>query len=218
MILHLNILLSQINEDYNMKPKFIKIDYLSEIILIFKTTEKENKEEIISEKVSINFKNFMTRSIDCKKVEHVLKPPITITSFDSKTSNIPQIYNATKKSQNKKEHKRWSHVSVTPKNICRICYMNSILQKIYMLIFFKTQLFPQIIKKKTKQITPTYNTKFPMIIYYNNYKKWPHFWHSTKSKVHNPNDLYSARKHSDGQNINIHTQQDSPEYYNNFWQ
>ena len=72
--LDINNLLNQLSSDKEINLSFIKIEDLSEIIQIFKSTKKEDKEEIISDKVSIKFQNYIMACVtDCTKVEYILK-------------------------------------------------------------------------------------------------------------------------------------------------
>ena len=67
-------LLNQLTNDNEENSNFIKIEDLSEIIHIFNSSKKEDKEEIISDKVSIEFKNYIMACLsNCTKVEYILK-------------------------------------------------------------------------------------------------------------------------------------------------
>ena len=213
--LDINNLLSQINEDSDMNPKFIKIDNLSEIIHIFNTTKKENKEEIISEKVSINFKNYIMACLnDCTNIEYILKLLKIIISFDSKTSNYHQMSNITKKPKSKKESKKCGYVGL--KNIGCICYMNSILQQMYMVTPFRNAIISSDDKKEIKTNTSIYNNRFFDDNLLHQLQKMYTFLTFSEKQAYNPKDFCSAFKDLDGQSINIHMQQDSQEFYNTF--
>ena len=213
--LDINNLLSQINEDSDMNPKFTKIDNLTEIIHIFNSTKKENKEEIISEKVSINFKNYIMACLnDCTNVEYILKLLKIIISFDSKTSNNRQMSNVNKKPKSKKESKKCGYVGL--KNIGCICYMNSILQQMYMVTPFRNAIISSDDKKEIKTNTSIYNNRFFDDNLLHQLQKMYTFLTFSEKQAYNPKDFCSAFKDLDGQSINIHMQQDSQEFYNTF--
>ena len=213
--LDINNLLSQINEDSDINPKFTKIDNLTEIIHIFNSTKKENKEEIISEKVSINFKNYIMACLnDCTNVEYILKLLKIIISFDSKTSNNRQMSNVNKKPKSKKESKKCGYVGL--KNIGCICYMNSILQQMYMVTPFRNAIISSDDKKEIKTNTSIYNNRFFDDNLLHQLQKMYTFLTFSEKQAYNPKDFCSAFKDLDGQSINIHMQQDSQEFYNTF--
>ena len=88
--LDINNLLNQLSSDKEINSSFIKIEDLSEIIQIFKSTKKEDKEEIISDKVSIKFKNYIMACLtDCTRVEYILKLLKILSLIDSNKN----IYN-----------------------------------------------------------------------------------------------------------------------------
>ena len=85
---------------------------------------------------------------DCTNVEYILKLLKIIISFDSKTSYNRQMPNVPKKSKSKKEPKRCGYVGL--KNIGCICYMNSILQQMFMVTPFRNAIISSDDKKEIK--------------------------------------------------------------------
>ena len=220
--LDINNLLNQMNNENENKEndeinynKFIKIESLSEIIHIFNTTKKEDTEEIISEKVSINFKNFIMACLtDCTHVDLILKLLQILSSFNSlKNARINSSNNKTK-SKSKKEPKKCGYVGL--KNLGCICYMNSILQQMYMVPPFRYAIISSDDKKEIKTVKSSFNQNFYDDNLLHQLQKMYTFLTFSEKQAYNPKDFCSSFKDLDGQPINILLQQDSQEFFNNF--
>ena len=208
--LDINNCLNQITKDSD----FVKIDSLSEIIHIIKSTKKVEQKEVVSDKLSITFTNFiMACLIDCTKIEYILKLLKIISSFGSNKNNKRQNANISKKSKGKKEPKRCGYVGL--KNIGCICYMNSILQQMYMVVPFRNAIMSADDKKDLKTNSSIYNNTLFDDNLLHQLRRMYTFLTFSEKQSYNPKDFCSSFKDLDGQPINIHLQQDSQEFYNN---
>ena len=220
--LDINNLLNQMNNENENKEndeinynKFIKIESLSEIIHIFNTTKKEDTEEIISEKVSINFKNFIMACLtDCTHVDLILKLLHILSSFNSLKNSRINSSNNKNKSKSKKEPKKCGYVGL--KNLGCICYMNSILQQMYMVPPFRYAIISSDDKKEIKTVKSSFNQNFYDDNLLHQLQKMYTFLTFSEKQAYNPKDFCSSFKDLDGQPINILLQQDSQEFFNNF--
>ena len=221
--LDINNLLNQLNKENENKEndeitynKFIKIEGLSEIIHIFNTTKKEDTEEIISDKVSINFKNFIMACLtDCTHIDLILKLLQILSSFNSiKNSSRINSNNTKNKSKSKKEPKKCGYVGL--KNLGCICYMNSILQQMYMVPPFRYAIISSDDKKEIKTVKSSFNQNFYDDNLLHQLQKMYTFLTFSEKQAYNPKDFCSSFKDLDGQPINILLQQDSQEFFNNF--
>ena len=211
--LDINNLLSQIKENNDINSNFVKIEDLSEIINLVNSTKKEEQEEIITNKVYIVYKNFIIACLtDCTNIDLILKLLKIFSSFDSNKYISTQNSNLTKK-KSKKEQKRCGYVGL--KNIGCICYMNSILQQMYMVIPFRNAIISSDDKKDAKPSTSIYNNTFFDDNLLHQLQKMYTFLTFSEKQAYNPKNFCSAFKDLDGQPINIHLQQDSQEFYNN---
>ena len=212
--LDINNLLTQLAVDNDINPAFIKIDNLSEIIHLFNTTKKVEQEEVISDKVSVIFKNFIMACLtDCTNIDLILKLLKILNSFNTNQKANRQNSSAQKKQKNKKEPKRCGYVGL--KNIGCICYMNSILQQMYMVLPFRNAIMSADDKKEIKANTSIYNNNFFDDNLLHQLQKMYTFLTFSEKQAFNPKDFCSSFKDLDGQPINIHLQQDSQEFYNN---
>ena len=196
--------------------KFIKIDKLSEIIHLINSTKKEDTEEVISDKVLITYKNFVMACLtDCSKVELVLKLLKILSSISPSKSNFPQnSTNSKVKSKSKKEPKKCGYVGL--KNLGCICYMNSILQQMYMVPPFRNAIISSDDKKEVKTMKSSFNNNFYDDNLLHQLQKMYTFLTFGEKQAYNPKDFCSSFKDLDGQPINILLQQDSQEFYNTF--
>ena len=196
--------------------KFIKIDKLSEIIHLINSTKKEDTEEVISDKVLITYKNFVMACLtDCSKVELVLKLLKILSSISPSKSNFPQnSTNSKVKSKSKKEPKKCGYVGL--KNLGCICYMNSILQQMYMVPPFRNAIISSDDKKEVKTMKSSFNSNFYDDNLLHQLQKMYTFLTFGEKQAYNPKDFCSSFKDLDGQPINILLQQDSQEFYNTF--
>ena len=212
--LDINNLLNQINEDNEGNHSFVKMESLSEIIQIFNSTKKVEQEEVISEKLYMQFKNFIMACLtDCTRVEYILKLLKIISSFSSHRNNNRQDTNMSKKLKGKKEPKRCGYVGL--KNIGCICYMNSILQQMYMVVPFRNAIMSADDKKGVKHNSSIYNNNFFDDNLLHQLQRMYTYLTFSEKQAYNPKDFCSSFKDLDGQPINIHLQQDSQEFYNN---
>jgi hypothetical protein len=144
------------NEVYQ---KFVQINKLSEIIHLINSTKKEDDEVIISDKVLITYKNFIQACLtDCTKVDLILKLLKILNSFNPSKTNYNQISTNAKKSKSKKEKKKCGYVGL--KNLGCICYMNSILQQMYMVPHFRNAIISSDDKKEVKTMKSSFNNNF----------------------------------------------------------
>ena len=195
--------------------KFVQINKLSEIIHLINSTKKEDDEEIISDKVLITYKNFIQACLtDCTKVDLILKLLKLLSSFNPSKTNYNQISTNTKKSKSKKEPKKCGYVGL--KNLGCICYMNSILQQMYMVPPFRNAIISSDDKKEVKTMKSSFNNNFYDDNLLHQLQKMYTFLTFSEKQAYNPKDFCSSFKDLDGQPINILLQQDSQEFYNNF--
>ena len=207
--LDIDNLIAQMPNNDDIDPKFIKVENLSEIIHIFNTTKKEEPEEIISDEVSIIFKDFiMACFTDCTKVELITKLLKILLSFDS-SNRISTNKNKIKK---KKEPKKFGYVGL--KNIGCICYMNSILQQMYMVLPFRNAIMSSDDKKRLNNQICDHNRNIFDDNLLHQLQKMYTFLTFSEKQAYNPIYFCSSFKDLDGQPINILLQQDSQEFFN----
>ena len=149
---------------------------------------------------------------DCTRVEYILKLLKILSLIDSNKNIYNQSSNTSKKSKRKKEPKRCGYVGL--KNIGCICYMNSILQQMYMVPPFRNAIISSDDKKEIKTGTSIFNSNFFDDNLLHQLQKMYTFLTFSEKQAYNPKDFCSAFKDLDGNPINILMQQDSQEFYN----
>ena len=151
---------------------------------------------------------------DCTHVDLILKLLQILSSFNSlKNARINSSNNKTK-SKSKKEPRKCGYVGL--KNLGCICYMNSILQQMYMVPPFRYAIISSDDKKEIKTVKSSFNQNFYDDNLLHQLQKMYTFLTFSEKQAYNPKDFCSSFKDLDGQPINILLQQDSQEFFNTF--
>ena len=196
-------------KDYPTDSKFLKMENLDELINDINLVIKNKNKEEISQKIYDILYNFI---LEC--LNNSIEP-----LFISKLLNLISINNESKYFQKNDSHKpkipkSFDHVGL--KNIGCVCYMNSILQQMYMVPSFRYAIMSADDKKgKNYQISFFYNNTFDDNLLHQLQKMYTFLTYSEK-QAYNPKDFCSSFKDFDGAPINPLLQQDSQEFYNNF--
>ena len=209
--LNINNLLEQLNKDENIDYNFVNIENLTDIIKIFNTKQEVN-EEIISDKVTTNFKNFIIACLEENSNVEFIKKLLKILSTISSNKNNRQSIIQQSKNYSHKEPKKCGYVGL--KNIGCICYMNSILQQMYMVPPFRNAIISSNDKKSLNKSLSTISHRFFDDNLLHQLQRMYTFLRFSEKQAYNPKDFCSSFKDLNGQTINILLQQDSQEFFN----
>ena len=113
-----------------------------------------------------------------------------------------------KKNKSPPSFKKHGHVGL--KNLGCICYMNSILQQVYMVPTFRYAIMGVDDAKKNEQENSDDDSLNQLQIMYT-------YLTLSEKEDYNPKNFCKAFKDFDGNPINIMVQQDSQEFFNNFF-
>ena len=188
--------------------KFIKIENINEIINNFDIYKKNQNEEEISQNIYDIFNEFIIICLsENAEPEFIIK---LLQLFNSK-NNLN--YNQQNNIKKQKIPKAFGHVGL--KNNGCICYLNSILQQMYMVPSFRYAIMSVDDKKdKNNQMSLFFNNHFDDNLLHQLQKMYIYLTYSEK-QAFNPKDFCSSFKDFDGAPINPMIQQDSQEFYNN---
>ena len=190
-----------INEEEIKKEEDLYIDLDTIKSLNANKTQKKEipKEikEVCSQYLIDNFK----LSFDEKIINKLIKV-IKVLSSDKSY----EVEDAIKKHESTPSFKKHNHVGL--KNLGCICYMNSILQQVYMVPTFRyaimgyndTDISNQIEDKSLSELQEMYT-----------------FLTLSEKEDYNPRSFCQEFKDFDGNPINVMIQQDSQEFFNNFF-
>ena len=187
--------------------KYVKMENLDEAIK-FSKNKRQNKNEI-SQKVYDIFNDFIIICLnDSTDPEFIIK---LLKLINSKNRiNYCQQNNLNKQ----KKPKAFNHVGL--KNIGCICYLNSILQQMYMVPSFRYAIMSADDEKnKNMQQSFFHNNIYDDNLLHQLQKMYTYLTYSEK-QAYNPKDFCASFKDFDGAPINPLLQQDSQEFFNNF--
>ena len=201
-----NLLLSIEGESIN--SKFIKMEDLNDIVLNINIKNKNRNEESTSQEVFDIYNDFiikcLTGSADPEIITKLLK------FINSKKKKSFLLQNNIKK---QKCPRICDHVGL--KNIGCICYVNSILQQMYMVPSFRYAIMSSDdLKAPNYQTSFFNNNRFDDNLLHQLQKTYTYLTYSEK-QAYNPKDFCASFKDFDGAPINPMIQQDSQEFFNN---
>ena len=195
-------------EGENIDSKFIKMENLNDIILNINLKNKKINEESTSQEVFDIYNEFiikcLTGSADPEIISKLLKFIIS-----KKNKSFYQHNNLKKQ----KCPRKCDHVGL--KNIGCICYMNSILQQMYMVPSFRYAIMSSDDGKPVNYQTSFFNNnRYDDNLLHQLQKTYTYLTYSEK-QAYNPKDFCASFKDFDGAPINPMIQQDSQEFFNN---
>ena len=195
---------------YSTNDNFIKMENLTEAIKTFNNNNKLQKEEEISQKVYDALNDFI---IICLSESNEPELFIKILNYISSKNNINENQILINNNKTKKLPKAFDHVGL--KNIGCICYLNSILQQMYMIPSFRFAIMSVDDKKNENYQTSFFhNNVFDDNLLHQLQKMYTFLTYSEK-QAYNPKDFCASFKDFDGAPINPLLQQDSQEFFNN---
>ena len=194
--------------DNSSNVKYYNMDNLNELIKNIIINNNVKKEEEISQNVYDIYNSFIlvcfSGVTNIKLISKLLK------LISSKESALNSKLNNTQK---KKIPKAYGHVGL--KNIGCICYMNSILQQMYMVPTFRYAIMSADDDKVENNKSNFFsNNIFDDNLLHQLQKMYTFLTYSEK-QAYNPKDFCGAFKDM-GEPINPMIQQDSQEFFNNF--
>ena len=140
--------------------------------------------------------------------EKILNKILSIIKTFSSEKNGDQKEELIKKNKSPPSFKKHGHVGL--KNLGCICYMNSILQQVYMVPTFRYAIMGVDDAKKNDQENSDDDSLNQLQIMYT-------YLTLSEKEDYNPKNFCKAFKDFDGNPINIMVQQDSQEFFNNFF-
>ena len=189
--------------------KFIQIEKCNEIVNLFNINNKNKNDQAISQKVYDIFNDFILICISGSTDPDLISKLIKIT-WSKKSSSNSNKNNYIKQ----KIPKSLGYVGL--KNNGCICYLNSILQQMYMVPPFKYAIMSSDDKKSINiQISLFNNNRFDDNLLHQLQKIYTFLTYSEKQAI-NSKDFCASYKDFDGAPINPLIQQDSQEFFNNF--
>ena len=196
-------------DDNPSKIKYFNMENLNELIGNIFTNNHDKKNIEMSQQIYDIFNNFIlvcfSGTTDMKLISKLLK----LISSKENSLNFQQ-----NNSQKKKYPKVYGHVGL--KNIGCICYMNSILQQMYMVPSFRYAIMSADDKKSEKNQSSLFsNNIFDDNLLHQLQKMYTFLTYSEK-QAYNPKDFCESFKDFEGMPINPKVQQDSQEFFNNF--
>ena len=200
-------LVYQINDE-NIDFKFIQIKKCDDINQNYNIKNKKKKEDNISQDIYDIFNNFILACLSDSIEPEYIKKLLKIISYKKKKSY------SSENSKKQKFQKSCGHVGL--KNNGCICYMNSILQQMYMVPTFRYAILSADDNKiHNSQLSVFNNNMFDDNLLHQIQRMYTFLTYSEK-QAYNPKDFCSSFKDFDGTPINPLLQQDSQEFFNNF--
>ena len=191
--------------------KYLKIENLTEIISIIKNSNKNKNEETLSQKVFDTYNEYFLSTLTNSPQPYYVKIILNKLSASNSTSIISTNQC---KSHSKKMPKVCGYVGL--KNIGCTCYMNSILQQMYMIPSFRYAIMSvDDYKNKNFQKSLFNNNTYDDNLLHQLQKLYT-FLEFSEKQAYNPKDFCASFKDMDGAPINPMIQQDSQEFFNNF--
>ena len=192
----------------NINDKFLQMETINEFIKNYKSTHINNDEGQITQKIYDIYNEFilicLSNTTDPDNITKLLK----IKPFKEDQNNLKQKKNKIKIS------KSYDHVGL--KNNGCICYMNSILQQMYMVPSFRYAIMSSDDNKdKNMQTSFFSNNRYDDNLLHQLQRMYTFLTYSEK-QAYNPKDFCESFKDLDNAPINPHVQQDSQEFFNNF--
>ena len=189
--------------------KFIQIKTCNEFMSNFNNIYRNKDEITMTQKIYDIFNDFLGICLsDLPDPEYISKL-MKIIEFKKSI-----IYSKKNSSNKVKIPKSFDHVGL--KNIGCICYMNSILQQMYMVPSFRYAIMSSDDKKiQNSQLSFFFHNNFDDNLLHQLQKMYTFLTYGEK-QAYNPKDFCSAFKDFDNAPINPMIQQDSQEFFNNF--
>ena len=198
------------NADDNTKfNKFIPIDKCDELRDIFNNLNQNKDEQFITQKIFDIFHDFILICLNGSTEPEYISKLLKIISLQSNRN----YSNKTKKNKVKKP-KSYGYVGL--KNIGCICYMNSILQQMYMVPSFRYAIISSDDKKSQNIQTSFFGNNMYDDNLLHQLQKMYTFLNYSEKEAYNPKDFCASFKDFDNAPINPLIQQDSQEFFNNF--
>ena len=198
------------NNEENKKKK--EIDYSKEDYLI--NIEEIKKIDINSQKKEIPYEikeicsQYLLEAFRFSSSEKILNKIISIIKlFPSEKSSESKNEEIMKKMKSPPSFKKHGHVGL--KNLGCICYMNSILQQIYMVPTFRYAIMG-FNGTNINELPDNDDSLNQLQIMYS-------YLTLSEKEDYNPKNFCKAFKDYDGNPINVMVQQDSQEFFNNFF-
>ena len=195
-------------EGENIDSKFIKMENLNDIILNINIKNKNRNEESTSQEVFDIYNDFIIKCLTGSADPEIISKLLKFITSKKKKSFYHQ--NNVKK---QKCPRICNHVGL--KNIGCICYVNSILQQMYMVPSFRYAIMSSDDQKPLNYQTSFFNNnRFDDNLLHQLQKTYTYLTYSEK-QAYNPKDFCASFKDFDGAPINPMIQQDSQEFFNN---
>ena len=196
-------------DDKSTNTKFLEIEKCNEIINQFNINSKRKNAQAMSQKIYDIYNEFILMCLKGSTNPELISKLIKIV-WSKKNISSSNGNNFKKK----KVPKSFGYVGL--KNNGCICYLNSILQQMYMVPPFKYAIMSSDDKKsKNIQISLFNNNRYDDNLLHQLQKIYTFLTYSEKQAV-NSKDFCASYKDFDGAPINPLIQQDSQEFYNNF--
>ena len=196
-------------DDSSQLTKFIPFEKCNEIRDIFNNIN-QNKDEIsISQKIYDTFNDFILLCLSgSTEPEYISKLLQIISSLNNR------YYSPNNRGKKEKKPKSFGYVGL--KNIGCICYMNSILQQMYMVPSFRYAIMACDDKKSPNPQTSFFNNNLYDDNLLHQLQKMYTFLTYSEKEAYNPKDFCASFKDFDNAPMNPMIQQDSQEFFNNF--
>ena len=195
-------------EGENIDSKFIKMENLNDIILNINIKNKNRNEESTSQEVFDIYNDFIIKCLTGSAKPEIISKLLKFINSKKKKC-LYQQNNAKKQ----KCPRICDHVGL--KNIGCICYLNSILQQMYMVPSFRYAIMSSDDQKPLNIQTSFFNNnRFDDNLLHQLQKTYTYLTYSEK-QAYNPKDFCASFKDFDGAPINPMIQQDSQEFFNN---
>ena len=200
-------LILSIEDNIEDKSKFIKIETCNELLKNFNVNDKN--EEVITQKIYDIYNDFIIVCLRDTTEPEFLSKLIKIYASKKQINNSQN-----NNSRKKKKGKTLGYVGL--KNNGCICYMNSILQQMYMVPPFRYSIMSSDDKRgKNFQKSIFNNNMYDDNLLHQLQRMYTFLTYSEK-QAYNPKDFCASFKDFDGAPINPLLQQDSQEFFNNF--
>ena len=187
------------------------MENLDEAVKIFNSKNKLQSEEKITQKIYDTLNGFI---INCFSETNEPELFIKLLNYTHSKRGINENQIQSNNNKKKKSPKAFGHTGL--KNIGCICYLNSILQQMYMIPSFRYAIMSVDDKKnKNLQTSFFFNNIFDDNLLHQLQKMYTYLTYSEK-RAYNPKDFCASFKDFDGAPINPLLQQDSQEFFNNF--
>ena len=197
------------NENNNAK----EINTSQEIILInlddIKQPDTNSTKKEIPKEIKEICSQYLIECFRFSSNENILNKILSIIKiFSSEKTDEQKSEDLMKKNKSPPSFKKHGHVGL--KNLGCICYMNSILQQVYMVPTFRYAIMGfNDPNKKEQEISDDDSLNQLQIMYT--------YLTLSEKEDYNPKNFCKAFKDFDGNPINIMVQQDSQEFFNNFF-